>query len=135
MQGPNLSVWDYLPPIEQDPYFSLTFSPIPSWWYIAGQEYPILGSVNNPVSNQYSSFYIRSESENFAIGSDTVTRKEQLSRTNYETIQIRSDTSTRQEVLHRTDSESLAIGTDMAVSTVITSFPKGIVAPPVEDVP
>ena len=135
VQGPNLSVWDYLPPIESDPYFSSSFSPIPSWWYVTGQEYPILGTVNNPVPNQYSSFYVRSESENFAIVSDTATRQEVLRRTTYEAVPMGTDSSGREEVLHRAENESIALGSDTAVATVIASFPKGIVAPPVEDVP
>lgn len=62
-RGPNVSAFDHEPPIYLDPEFKVWSKPVPRWWWLEAQRFPILPAPGEPLVNPNSDFYSRTASE------------------------------------------------------------------------
>ncbi len=111
IQGPNVSVYDHTPPIDEDPFFSGFYTAVPYWWYLVANEYPILGVIGVPVATQYSQFYIRTTSDTVST-SDGASYKLNPGRLVHDTITV-SDVVTRRVVLNRHTTDTMNVSDNL----------------------
>jgi len=133
VRGPNYSMYDHIPPIDQDPFFDGWHSPIPYWWYAASNEYPILNIPGIPNQNEYSRFYERVADDSASV-SDSVTRSVYDFR--YPSDSAPSVESLTRELSSSRSTSDSTSESDSAVA-VIVHLPDtpDIVAPDVHDLP
>ncbi len=134
VQGPNYSVFDQVPPLEQDPFFTGWTKPIPYSWFQAAQTYPEIPIPGQASPGPYSRFYSRN------ITDDVSGITEQAVRT-LRAYRDVPETHTTEDVLER----YLGVERDLSDSTTVTTSatpyptdiaPEGpIVDPPVSDLP
>lgn len=63
-RGPNVSVFDQVPPITEDPEFTSWTKPIPRWWFWAYRGFGVLTVQGIPNVSPASRFFSRSGIEN-----------------------------------------------------------------------
>lgn len=89
-RGPNVSAYDHFPPIQDDPEFKRWNNPVPSWWWLSGQN--ILGGDQPidgyPYSNEFSRTYTRQSTDDLSGMFDAVTRSVTFVRNLEETLTI-----------------------------------------------
>jgi hypothetical protein len=103
VQGPNQTVFDQSPPIDQDPFFSGWSKPIPFWWFRASSDFQALPAPGAPHLGPYGNVYIRDETE-------TLTESDSVG---YNTVLLRET----EDTLELTTSEG---GTNISVETLTT---------------
>ena len=64
LRGPNLTLWDTQPPIEEDPLFNSWSSPVPFWWFYKANPYPTLNVSGQPNTSNFSRSYTAQVSDN-----------------------------------------------------------------------
>jgi hypothetical protein len=75
-RGPNVSMYDHHPPIQDDPEFKRWNKPVPQYWWLEGQSFLSNVPVDAyPYSNEFSrTIEVRTFDDLSATFSDTVTR-------------------------------------------------------------
>lgn len=73
VRGANVALVDQWPPIQDDPLFNGWNNPVPFWWFL-GYQYSLLGVSGVPTPGEGNSFYVRTATDNIAIGDDTADR-------------------------------------------------------------
>jgi hypothetical protein len=133
IQGPNQSVFDHTPPINQDPFFTGWTKPIPYGWFAAAQEYPILGVDGTPTVGPYSRFYTRSTTDSIST-SDSVSRMVRFTRDTGDSNPIR-DSVARSTGATRDVTETTTTSDSAVAIPVVVPDTDAIVEPPVSDLP
>lgn len=108
MKGPNQSVYDHQPPITEDPMFTGWNKPIPSWWFLANQQYVQLAPSGGPVINPNAQSFDRTASDSLPGFSDSATRQIFVGRITEESA-IVTDKVSRGVTFKKGTSESLHI--------------------------
>lgn len=116
-RGPNVSVFDHIPPIHSDPEFTTWRKPIPQSWFYAGRRLPSLTPVGAPSITPYARFYAR-VAEDVVTPSDSLVRGLGSGRLGYDDLAT-ADTSDRQGVFGRTVAESIGGDTDDSARMVV----------------
>lgn len=75
-RGPNASTFDHFPPIQEDPEFKRWSNPVPSWWWIVGQnvvaeDQPVSGY---PYSNEFNRMFVRTTITDLTTQDDDTSR-------------------------------------------------------------
>lgn len=63
-RGPNVSMFDHHPPIQDDPEFKGWDKPIPRNWFYTAQRFPLLPVTDAPNVTQFQRFYGRPVADN-----------------------------------------------------------------------
>ena len=83
-RGPNVSVWDQDPPIDDDPEFKLWSGPVPRSWFLAGKRYPSVAPDGRPIITPFARFYARTAEDDLTGITDAVDTEGSYSRYGYD---------------------------------------------------
>lgn len=115
-RGPNLSVFDHDPPVDDDPEFNEWSKPVPYSWFLASQRFPTL-SLTDVVVSRFRRYYGRPFTET-TVTSDTWGRVSTLRRGFSESVPTATDVSTRSAGSWPRSLTETATPTDMVVTWV-----------------
>jgi hypothetical protein len=135
IQGPNQSVFDHIPPIYQDPFFTGWTKPIPYGWFAASQEYPILGIDGTPTVGPYSRFYTRSVSEDLTGQHESIARTVRSNRDISDSYPVSDSVARTLDTAKRDVSETITTTSGAVAIPVVVPDTDAIVEPPVTDLP
>ncbi len=133
-RGPNVSMYDQAPPIQDDPEFKGWDKPIPRSWFYVAQRFPTLPVTDAPNVTEFQRFYGRPFSETLATPTDTATPKKFLFRSGVEAMfffQPLSEQATRQGKFFRHTYDTLGSPGDGALGTYIAPSSDRIINIPV----
>jgi streptogramin lyase len=131
VQGPNQTVFDQSPPINQDPFFSGWSKPIPFWWFRASSDFQVLPAPGAPHLGPYGNVYIRDETD-MLTESDSVDYNTVLTRETEDTLELTTSnggTNISVETLTTEDSVNYSITRASEIS-LPSNLPQGIAITP-----
>ena len=119
-KGPNLSFFEAVPPVEDDPLFNAWSNPVPNSWYNSSYSYDVGNPNGTLLPNQFTSNYFQSMTDSISGFSDSATANYILPTTRTGNIALSTTFSVATEESYNTSpSDSMTGLTDSATAFVV----------------